>query len=362
MSITQIQFEPEDFIVEELPLYEPSQIGTHTFFAIRKRNLSTLEAINQIARGLHVNARNFGYAGLKDKRAITTQVLSVEGVPPEQVLEMELPGIEVLWAERHEHKLRVGHLRGNRFEITLRDVSPKVLPIIEKEMARLETEGVPNRFGKQRFGNKHDTHLIGKALVKGEWRKALGYVLSDETAQFSELAKRVEREKEQGSLEKVVTSIPHRLRKLYLSAYQASLFNAILEKRLPNLGKLLDGDIAVKHINGAPFLVENATVEQPRADAFEISPSGPIFGYKMRQPAGAVQMLELSLLAEEGVKPAAFRKVAGIRLPGTRRPLRMQMELHQVMAVEVGLRLCFTLPAGGYATVVLDELSDCLAD
>ena len=194
------------------------------------------------------------------------------------------------------------------FEITLRDVSPKVLPIIEKEMGRLGTEGLPNRFGKQRFGNKHDTHLIGKALVKGEWRKALGYVLSDETAQFSELAKRVEREKEQGSLEKVVTSIPHRLRKLYLSAYQASLFNAILEKRLPNLGKLLDGDIAVKHINGAPFLVENATVEQPRADAFEISPSGPIFGYKMRQPAGAVQTLELSLLAEEGVKPAVFAK------------------------------------------------------
>ena len=274
------------------------------------------------------------------------QMLSIEGVPPEQVLEVSLPAIEVLWAERHGHKLRVGHLRGNRFEITLRDVSPKVLPIVQKEMARLETEGVPNRFGKQRFGNKHDTHLIGKALVKGEWRKALGYVLSDETAQFSELAKRVEREKEQGSLEKVVTSIPHRLRKLYLSAYQASLFNAILEKRLPNLGKLLDGDIAVKHINGAPFLVENATVGQPRADAFEISPSGPIFGYKMRQPAGAVQMLELSLLAEEGVKPEAFRKVAGIRLPGTRRPLRMQMELHQVMAIEMGLRLCFTLPAG----------------
>ncbi len=180
MSITQIQLEPEDFIVEELPLYEPSQTGTHTFFAIRKRNLSTLEAINQIARALHVNTRRFGYAGLKDKRAVTTQMLSIEGIPPEQVLEVALPAIEVLWAERHGHKLRVGHLRGNRFEITLRDVSPKVLPIIEKEMARLETEGVPNRFGKQRFGNKHDTHLIGKALVKGEWRKTLGYVLSDE--------------------------------------------------------------------------------------------------------------------------------------------------------------------------------------
>ena len=353
---------PDDFIVEELPLYEPSQLGTHTFFAICKRNLGTLEAINQIARELQVNPRNLGYAGLKDKQAITTQVLSVEGVPPEQVLEVELPRIEVLWAKRHEHKLRVGHLRGNRFTITLRDVSLTALPVVQKEMERLETEGVPNRFGAQRFGNKRDSHLIGKALIRGKREEVLGYVLSDETAQFSELAKRIEREKEKGSLEKAVACIPHRLRKLYLSAYQAFLFNAILEKRLPYLGKLQDGDIAVKHSNGAPFLVESVTVEQPRADVFEISPSGPIFGYKMRQPAGEVQALEAELLAKEGVKPEAFRKVVRIRLPGTRRTLRMPMELHQVKCIDAGLRLCFTLPAGGYATVVLDELKDYLSD
>ena len=351
-----MRFEPDDFIVEEVPLYEPSRVGRHTFFAIRKRNISTLEAINRIARALHVSPRSFGYAGLKDKRAITTQVLSVEGIPPEQVLKLALPGIEVLWAERHAHKLRVGHLRGNRFEITLRDVSQAVLPIVQKEMERLEKEGVPNRFGAQRFGNKHDSHLIGKALVKGEWEEALGYVLSDETAQFGELARRIEQKKEKGSLEKVVNCIPHRLRKLHLSAYQAYLFNCILEKRLPDLGRLRDGDIAVKHSNGAPFLVEKAAIEQPRADAFEISPSGPIFGYKMRQPIGEVQALEMELLAAEGVKFEVLRKVAGIRLPGTRRPLRMRTEVHQVTPVDMGLRLCFALPAGGYATVVLEEL------
>ncbi len=357
-----MRFEPDDFIVEELPLYEPSREGNHTYFAIRKRNLSTLEAINQIARALHVNPRNFGYAGLKDKRAITTQVLSVEGIPPEQVLKLELPKFEILWAERHAHKLRVGHLRGNRFQITLRDVSQTALPIVQKEMERLEKEGVPNRFGAQRFGNKYDSHLIGKALIKKEWEEALEYVLSDETAQFGKLAKRIKQEKEQNSLEKAVTSIPHRLRKLYLSAYQAYLFNAILEKRLPNLGQLWSGDIAVKHSNGAPFLVENAAIEQPRADAFEISPSGPIFGYKMRRPAGEVLTLEVELLTSEGVKTETFRKVAGIRLPGTRRPLRMSMELHQVTTVDVGLRISFTLPAGGYATVVLEELQSYFSD
>ena len=348
---------PEDFIVEELPLYEPTRTGTHTFFAIRKRNLSTLEAIHRIAKDLQVHTRQFGYAGLKDKNAVTTQVLSVEGVLPERVLKIEQPGIEVLWAERHPHKLRVGHLRGNRFQIIRRDISHDALPLVESAMKRLATEGVPNRFGAQRFGNKNDSHLIGKALVKADWETVVRYMLTDDARQGNEVARRVQRELARKPVEKVIMGIPHRLRKLYVSAYQAYLFNCILEKRIPCLGKLLEGDIAVKHDNGAPFLVADATVEQPRADALEISPSGPIFGHKMRLPTGDVLALETSLLADEAVQLGAFRKVAGIRLPGTRRPLRMLMQLHGVSVVEGGgVCLSFTLPAGGYATVVLEEL------
>ena len=350
--------QPEDFIVEELPLYEPSGAGTHTYFAIRKRNLGTLEAINRIARELQVPSRDFGYAGLKDKHAVTTQVLSVEGVTPEQVSEIEQPDIEVLWAERHTHKLRVGHLRGNRFELTLHDIPHDTLPLVRTVMARLVTEGVPNRFGAQRFGNKNDSHLIGKALVKAEWETVLHYMLTAEALQVDDVARRMQQELARKPVERVITSIPHRLRKLYLSAYQAHLFNNILEKRIPHLGKLLAGDIAVKHSNGAPFLVPNPTIEQRRADTFEISPSGPIFGYKMRMPTGDVLTLETSLLEDEGVRFGQFRKVVGVRLPGTRRPLRMPIQLHEVSAVDhnLGIRLGFTLPAGGYATVVVEEL------
>lgn len=349
---------PEDFIVEELPLYEPTGTGTHTYFAIRKRNLGTLEAINRIARELQVPSRDFGYAGLKDKHAVTTQVLSVEGVTPEQVSKIEQPDIEVLWAERHTHKLRVGHLRGNRFALTLHDIPHDTLPQVRTVMERLVTEGVPNRFGAQRFGNKNDSHLIGKALVKAEWETVLHYMLTAEALQVDDVARRMQRELARKPVERVITSIPHRLRKLYLSAYQAYLFNCILEKRMPHLGKLLEGDIAVKHSNGAPFLVPNPTIEQRRADMFEISPSGPIFGYKMRLPTGDVLTLETSLLADEEVRFEQFRKVVGIRLPGTRRPLRMPIQLHGVSAADsnVGVRLSFTLPAGGYATVVVAEL------
>ena len=354
------KIEPEDFIVEELPLYEPSRTGTHTFFAIRKWNLSTLEAINRIARELQVSTRDFGYAGLKDKNAATTQVLSVEGVPPERVMKLEQPVIEVLWAERHVHKLRVGHLRGNRFEITARAIAQNRLSTIKTIMERLATEGVPNRFGEQRFGNRNDSHLIGKALMQSEWKTVVRYMLADNAPQFNDVARRMQRELARKSAEKAVMCIPHRLRKLFLSAYQAYLFNCILEKRAPYLGKLLDGDIAVKHSNGAPFLVPNASIEQQRADALEISPSGPIFGYKMRLPANDVLTLETSLLADEGLGLKTFRKAVGIRLPGTRRPLRMPMTCHKVsIANNGGIHFSFTLPAGGYATVVLEEvLSD----
>ena len=348
----------EDFIVEELPLYEPSRAGTHTFFAIRKRNLSTLEAIDQIARDLQVPTRDFGYAGLKDKNAVTTQVLSVEGISPDRVLKIEQPAIEVLWAERHAHKLRVGHLRGNRFEITLPDPNQNHLPMIKAVMKRLTTEGVPNRFGVQRFGNKNDSHLIGKALMKSEWETVVDYILTGDTPQINRVARGMQRELARKSAEKAVMCIPHRLRKLYLSAYQAYLFNCVLEKRSPHLGTLRSGDLAVKHSNGAPFLVTDASIEQRRADALEISPSGPIFGYKMRLPANDVLTLETSLLADEGVGREMFRKVAGIRLPGARRPLRMLMTHHSASSDnKAGICLSFTLPAGGYATVVLEEVS-----
>ena len=342
--------EPEDFIVEELPLYDLSRTGTHTYFAIRKRNLSTIAAINRIAQELQVHTRDMGYAGLKDKNAVTTQILSVEGVTPERVLRIEQPAIEVLWAERHTHKLRVGHLRGNRFTLTLRDISHQTLTQISTVMDRLVTEGVPNRFGVQRFGNNNDSHLIGKALVKADWEAVKCYVFANDDVPDQKF--------EQKPVETVVNAIPHRLRRLYLSAYQAHLFNRVLETRMPHLGKLLDGDIAVKHSNGAPFSVEQAVIEQPRADAFEISASGPIFGYKMRMPSAGVRDLEISVLADDGVHLEKFRKVAGIRLPGTRRPLRMPIQLHEVSTVgnNFGIRLGFTLPAGGYATVVLEEL------
>jgi tRNA pseudouridine13 synthase len=111
----------------------------------------------------------------------------------------------------------------------------------------------------------------------------------------------------------------------------------------------------MKHINGAVFIVEDACVEQPRADAFEVSPSGPIYGYKMKLPQGEAGKLEEEILAEEVLTLESFRTPYA-KLKGTRRALRMPLEAHRIEIVDVGLQVVFSLPPGGYATVVLDEL------
>jgi tRNA pseudouridine13 synthase len=151
------------------------------------------------------------------------------------------------------------------------------------------------------------------------------------------------------------------IRKLYFSAYQSYLFNHILDRRLEVSdnapGKLFAGDLAWIHRNGAVFRIEDATGEQARADAFEISPSGPIFGMKMIQPQGIEARIEEDLLAKEGLLPATFHQLMpGLHMEGGRRPFRVSVrELRHHLEGE-DLCLEFFLPKGSYATTFLREI------
>src|SRR3954453_23578385 len=114
----------EDFFVQEIPIYEPSGEGEHVYCEIQKVGIPTFEAINRIADALHVSSRDIGYAGLKDAKAITRQVLSILGTTEQAVMDLRIPDIIVQWAARHGNKLRLGHLAGNRFAIKIRNVTP----------------------------------------------------------------------------------------------------------------------------------------------------------------------------------------------------------------------------------------------
>jgi tRNA pseudouridine13 synthase len=312
---------PEDFIVDEIPLFRPTGEGQHTFVCVEKR-LRNSEAVRlELARFAGVRPAEVGYAGRKDRVAIARQWFSVPGLDPSRALALENDGIRVLEAVRHPHKLRTGQLRGNRFELTLREFSEpgRVAAALGEMLAR----GMSNRFGAQRFGSDGANAARARALLDGKEVAA-----SRNQARF------------------------------LLSALQAEVFNAVLAARPLPHDRVETGDVAWLHASGACFLVEAAEQEAPRAAAFEISATGPLFGSRTLEPRGVPQ--ERERVVYERLAPCAaqpLRLPRGIRLRGARRPLRVRPEAARLDFLGKGVaRLCFTLPPGSYATVLVEEL------
>jgi tRNA pseudouridine13 synthase len=378
----RIKVEPEDFVVEEIPLYEPSGEGQHVYVGLEKRGHTTYQVVSAIARQLGVPTAAIGYAGLKDARALTRQMISIDGVEPGRVEGLNLPGIKILWVSRHRNKLKMGHLRGNQFTIRIRGVSQESLPVAEAVLTELRCRGVPNYFGEQRFGVRGNTHLLGWALLRGDAKafvhEYLGHPQAGERAEVqaaraafdagdyaTALAQwpsslREERRalvamvKHGGDAEQALYVLDKKLRRLFVSAYQSHLFNRLLAQRIQTIDLLAQGDVAFIHASGAAFVVEDAAIEQPRADRFEISPSGPLFGPKSLLAEGRPGQRERDLLGESGLSLAEFR-LRGVRLKGVRRPFRIPLTDAQV-SWHNGLIIRFRLPAGGYATEVLREV------
>ena len=157
---------PEDFCVDELPLYRPSGSGEHTFLHIEKRLRTTEDVAHLLARFAGARTRDVGFAGRKDRVALTTQWYSVPGLDPERAREFALPGVRVLDAIRHGHKLRTGHLSGNRFRIFVRGVDARQSEAAIRRLEEIRRVGMPNRFGAQRFGRDGENAERGRRLLR----------------------------------------------------------------------------------------------------------------------------------------------------------------------------------------------------
>ena len=376
-------------------MYRPCGQGEHIYFGIRKRDLSTLEALEQIARHLGCQRGDFGYAGLKDRKGVTQQTLSIAGVDQGAVEALDIPKIELLWVTRHQNKLRVGHLFGNRFSIRIRGIDTgaveQVAPIVES----IRKLGLPNYYGPQRFGNRGDAQWIGAALLGGDHRAGLRRILGAPSPmegnprvvqarwyfeQFRwvdaldtyPLGYRDERrllryllrhgEKYRGAVKQLRSEIL----RLYFSALQSFLFNEILELRLGRSGdpgELLDGDVAYQHHNGSVFRVDSAEELRERLERFEISPSGAIFGIKTVQTEKVPYAVETAVLDAHGLRSSDFHQlVQRCRLEGGRRPLRVPVrDLEWRVEEDDGsgersVVFDFFLPKGSYATTFLREI------
>jgi tRNA pseudouridine13 synthase len=320
----------DDFQVEEIPAYAPEGRGDHLFVHFRKTDLSTPEAVKKIAEALGVDAEQAGFAGLKDKRAITSQWASFFGASPEQAAALALPGIEVLSAERHPHKLRTGHLRANRFRLRIRGTQECAEAIAREVLEVLVRDGSPNYYGEQRFGSAGQNLTRAHAWIVERGRPP--------RSRFD--------------------------RKLLASVWQAQLFNTWLAARLRDgtWRSAIHGDLMRKEDTGGLFTAEDALEAQARAERFEISPTGPMFGADMRWPTQAALASEEALLATAGFDKARLRELRNVA-PGTRRVARIRPADVSVQAESSDrLLLELTLPKGAYATVVLRELQKPEAD
>lgn len=323
---------PDDFVVDELPLYEPSGQGEHLYVRFEKRGRTTDDVVRAFAKGLGADVRDVGVPGMKDKIAVTTQTISippVRGTSRDAMLArlgaLSLDGVRVLDAKFHGNKLRTGHLAGNRFTIHVRSIAPEAVAGVVATFERIGREGCPNAYGHQRFGMHGNNADRAKSWLLGEWPGPKD---------------------------------PKKQRFLF-SALQSAMFNDVLNARVddgsfrvPRLGDLLE-----KHQTGGLFPCTDPETDRVRAEAFEISPTGPMFGVSMRWPEGETADLERSVLSRWIGNEEVLSRVRRLG-EGTRRLLRIQVSGLEVAPTEPSggdIRLQFVLPKGAYATTVLSE-------
>nr|WP_283254625.1 tRNA pseudouridine(13) synthase TruD [Luteimonas galliterrae] len=316
---------PEDFRVEEIDGFEASGSGEHLLLTIEKRSMNTAFAAKRIAQWAGVPELAVGYAGLKDRHAVTRQRFSVhlpKRVAPD-LSSLQSDDFRVLASEWHAKKLPRGALAGNRFVLTLRDAEGN-RDAIEQRLEAIAARGVPNYFGEQRFGRDGDNVASALAMFGG---------------------RRVRREQ----------------RTMLLSAARSELFNRVLAKRVgeDRWDAGLEGEVWMLDGSRSVFGPEPwSDALAARLAAFDIHPSGPLWGAGELRSVSASRELEMSALADgNALGLRAGLEAAGLKQE--RRALRLKPQQLQWRWLQgETLELQFALSPGTYATAVLRELGD----
>ena len=311
---------PEDFQVDEIPGFEPDGTGQHALLRIRKRNCNTEWLARQIARIAGVHVAQVSYAGQKDRYAVTTQWFSVDLAgqqEPDWTL-LETPDIRVLEVTRHRRKVRRGALQGNRFVLRIRDIVGD-RQALEARFQQIRNNGVPNYFGRQRFG--HDNLRHARDMFAGQ-------------------------------------RVPDRYRRgIYLSAVRAMLFNEVLSRRVMagTWDRPLAGDAMLLDGTNSFFMVSRIDDDMvERSARQDVHPTGPLWGRGKTVTGFTVRELERQVMDDhrdwcDGLERFACEQ--------QRRALRVRViDLEWEFTRSAILELYFQLPPGSYATTVTKEL------
>jgi tRNA pseudouridine13 synthase len=362
----KLRYTPRDFCVEEVPLPDTGEKpgrGPYLHFTLEKLNWDTMQAINALTRAAKAPRRCFGYAGNKDKRALTRQRVSAYKVKEELLRGVSIPGIELSNFSRADRPIVLGDLAGNRFRIIARLIDDgEFKEKIQETRGELEDKGIPNYFGYQRFGViRANTHLVGRELVKGQIKEAVMKYLGapypgekddakearayfDETLDCKGALERFpERLKYERAMLRhlaknprdyagALRRLPRKLGILLVHAYQSYLFNKILSR---------------------------AIEEELELGGMKI----PLFGYGTQPEEGPLGELGREVLETEGIVPRNFwiRSMPELSTRGFYRDACIKTEIRitpqedELNPGREAFTASFTLPKGCYATVVMRE-------
>jgi tRNA pseudouridine13 synthase len=399
---------PEDFVVEEVPLAfpPPAAGGKYTVAAMRVRNWETNRLMGELAARLSISRDAIFFAGTKDKRAVTTQYVSLRA-SEDAVRALDLRDVEVLETRRVDRAPKIGELVGNRFVIRVRDMDSPLAEAKERAdsvFAAFQAEGgFPNYFGVQRFGTMRPvTHLVGQAILRGDLEEAVrlyaGNPMDSDPPEAREARRRYDETRDAaaalpefprylqferqmldrlarrpGDFEGAILALPPNLRTMFVYAEQSRLFNQMISRRLDmghGLNEPLLGDLVVGvDAEGRPerdarheVTTRNLAKVRRLCAAGRALVTGAIFGSEADLAKGVMGDVERAVVAEAGYTPDTFRVPA---LPevasfGTRRELQAPLGPVRVDAAADAhgeyLELSFFLLKGTYATSLLREL------
>lgn len=371
---------PEDFVVEEVLDLLPSEKGAYSYYLLKKRNRGTIEVIQELSERLKVPRHRFGFCGLKDRRATTSQYLSIEGGPP---MDLRGHGYELTFLGRGEEPLKLGQAIGNRFRITLRGVDPRAL---QRALQEVQRWGFPNYFGEQRFaGELYAQEPIALYLLRGDYEGALREHLChhpreevrdrlrrlwSEPGRFGQEAERFLSPVDlialrvylrKGDPERALRSLPKNVKLLFFFSYQAYLWNKVLAGVIR---RLATHTFEVPFIRGTTLVFYRTLQKglEPLRDMDLPFISPELF--KEEMPPWAMEEFlrvlreEMGRLGMGDIHAFLEAKALGLKAFAAGRRPALSFPLEGKVTDARGDRcvVSFFLPSGSYATVLLRRL------
>ena len=390
----------EDFYVEEIPEMIPTGDGPNVWIWIEKVGRTTLDVVLDIARDLHISRKRMGFAGMKDKKALTRQWICIANMDSEEQFEevknLDIYKTDFLKVVRSRKKLRMGQLKGNKFKILIKDLSDinESAAIANNVLKQLEVTGVPNYFGWQRFGKpRTNTHLVGEALIQNDLEEAVRRYIGNPTENESKENQLARQAYDDGNLEESLSlmgkgmrwekmmikqlikdsnkgqltdesymnalhALPKPLQRMFVHAYQSYLFNDVVSRRVEmGINKYIEGDIIID--NGERIVRDKTPEEyQELIDNFEVNPTSPLYGTKVPFAGGEVGEMEKEVLNSYNLDKNDFEvpKMPRLGSHGLRRSMRFKVWDASATATDEGVLCEFSINKGSYATAVLREV------